>query len=287
MDTGDLHIHTTASDGLLSPAKVVREACEAGLAFLSLTDHNSLAGLAEGARAVGGAELQLIPGVELSSQPGEGDEIHLLGYGVNPACEDLLAVCREIRRLKNRQLQEILRQLRNSGVHVNERELEPETEGAYVGRPVLADLLVQDGVVSSRRQAFRRWLGSRGDAYVPMDRFSPGRCIEAIHGAGGLAVLAHPGIRTVDRWIESLVRTGLDGVEVYRPGRQGNRQLYIEKAAAHFGLFATGGSDLHGRDGDPSVGSFTVSRRQLSGFFAELEDDDEDRLEALRAPSAG
>ncbi len=285
MEKGDLHIHTTASDGLLSPTQVVRRAGDAGLAFLSLTDHNTVAGLAEGARALGDAKTQLVPGVELSSQPGDGDEIHLLGYGVDPRSEVLLATCRELCELKNRQLQHILRELRSSGVHVDERELEPQSEGAYVGRLLLADLLVQDGVVSSRRQAFRQWLGSRGDAYVPMAPFSPCRCIEAIHEAGGLAVLAHPTIRTVDRWIESLVRMGLDGVEVYRPGRQGNEQLYVEKAATHFGLFVTGGSDLHGRDGELPVGGFAVSRRQLRGFFAALGSGD--RLEAMRAPRAG
>jgi len=270
MIEGDLHIHTTASDGWLSPREVARQASAGHLDFISITDHNTVLGLEAAEDALHGSDVLLIPGVELSAQPEEGDELHILGYGFDRDQEAMVEVCRKITRRKNEQMWRIVRRLRQAGIGINVSGLPLEEDDAYMGRPMLAAMLVEDGVVHSMRQAFAKFLGSEGGAYAPMRQFEPGRCIEAIHAAGGLAVLAHPRLQTVDRWIQPLTRMGLDGVEAYRPRLAGNEQLYIEKAAEHFSLFVTGGSDLHGRDNEAPLGSFRVSSRQVETFLDAL-----------------
>ena len=270
MARGDLHIHTSASDGVLSPADIAEQVIAGGLDFLSVTDHNTLGAIrpvAEGLRARGP---QLISGVELSAQPEEGDEIHVLGYGFDPECLDLQEVCREICRGKWEQLRAMIGRLRAAGIEVEFADLAGQGDDSYVGRPILADLLLRNHVVASRNQAFARYLGRGGRAFVPMRPFSSRRCIEAIHRAGGVAVLAHPRMEVVDRWIEHLAAAGLDGIEAYRPALTGNEQLYVEKAAEHFGLFVTGGSDWHGHDNGPPLGAFAVSREQVGEFLASL-----------------
>ena len=266
--TGDLHIHSNASDGACPPADVVQRVAEGGLGFFAVTDHNTVRALRHVEQALGGRHLQFIRGVELSSQPEEGYEVHVLGYGTDASCHELLDVCRQIRRLKREQVHEIVHRLRGEGVEVDVTDIFVDDEEAYVGRPAVAKVLVRDGIVSSVGQAFGRYLGREAPAFVKMRPFSSGQCIEAIHKAGGLAVLAHPSIEVVDRWLAPMAQVGLDGVESYRPALSGNEELYIEKAAEQFGLFVTGGSDWHGRDGEPPLGTFSVRDDQISGFFA-------------------
>jgi hypothetical protein len=268
---GDLHIHTNVSDGALSPREVARRAVESPLGIFSVTDHNAVGALRAVEAALPGGRPRFVYGVELSSQPKEGFEVHILGYGVDPDAPALLEVCRQIVERKHEQLREIAHRLRRDGVDVDlAGELEGQ-EGGYAGRPLLAGLLVREGIVSSVGQAFGRYLRRDGPAYVSMRPYSPTRCIEAVRAAGGLAVLAHPTISTVDEWIQPLADAGLDGVEAYRPALSGNEQLYVEKAAEHFGLFVTGGSDWHGRDNEPPLGAFSVNGRQMVGFLRALD----------------
>ena len=270
MSNGDLHVHTNVSDGMLSPEEVAHRAVAASLGFISVTDHNSLGGLRRAGQALPQDRVRFISGVELTAQPEDEREIHLLGYGIDPDSEELKEVCREITRCKKEQLREMVRRLQYDGVDVDLPSLSLEDEEGYAGRPLLAQELVSRGVVVDLNQAFGRYLGENARAFVRMSRFEPRRCVEAIHSAGGLVVLAHPSILTVDRWIEPLADLGLDGVEAYRPALRGNAQLYVEKAAAYFHLFVTGGSDWHGRESERPLGAFTVSDEQVSDFLAAL-----------------
>ena len=268
---GDLHIHTNVSDGALTPEELARASVESGLGLFSVTDHNSVGALSALQQALPAEAPLFVLGVELSSQPLEGREIHLLGYGVDPDCPALLEACSKVSARKATQLRQIIDRLRSSGVDPKALTLVQDAdEGAYLGRPMLAELLVREGVVDSVNQAFGRFLGERAPTYVPMHTFDPRRCIEAIHRAGGLAVLAHPTIRMVDLWIEPLAEAGLDGVEAFRPALSGNAQLYVEKAAEHFDLFVTGGSDWHGRPGERALGEFSVPGELLSDFCTAL-----------------
>ncbi len=271
MRTGDLHIHSSASDGLVAPAVIARQAAAAGLDFFALADHNSLCGLAQARAELGTDGPQLVTGVELSAQPGEGEEVHVLGYGVDPDCPALRDVCRELVARKREQMLEIIDRLRAQGIEVDPQALALEDLDRYPGRPALAELLVSDGVVRSAGEAFGRYLSHGAVTFVPIRAYSPALCIEAIHRAGGLAALAHPFIPTVDRHLAALTEMGLDGVEAYRPNLGGNEQLYIEKAAEHFGLVLTGGSDWHGRPKDGPLGRFRVGEELLAAFLGRLK----------------
>ena len=272
MAGSDLHIHTNVSDGVYAPAAVTGLAVQAGLSLFAIADHNSLAGLEEAERALPAAGLRLVFGVELSAQPEEGQEIHILGYGVVPGHERLQEVCRRINRRKREQFQQMVDLLKQWGVTVDLNAVLAEIEGdGYVGRPKLAELLVRNGVVKTHGQAVGRFIGRGGPAYVQMREFDPRLCIEAVHQAGGVAVLAHPTVETVDRWVARLVEMGLDGVEALRPALQGNEQLYVEKAAEHFRLMITGGSDWHGREWEPPLGAFAVEEEHIARFVREME----------------
>ena len=234
MSTGDLHIHSSASDGLVAPAVVARMAADAGLGFFALADHNSVCGLPRHGRALAADRPRLIPGVELSSQPGDGEEIHILGYGVDPANPTLRGVCRELVTRKREQMLEILGRLRGEGIEVDPQALALEDLERYPGRPALAELLVSDGVVRSAGEAFGRYLSRGAVTFVPMRPFSPALCIDAIHEAGGLAALAHPFIPTVDRHLGGLVTAG--------PGR--HRGVPSEPGRQRAALHREGGRPL-------------------------------------------
>lgn len=270
MAKGDLHVHTTVSDGLCSPSALAGMAAAAELDFLSVADHNSLDALGPVEQGLAADGTVFISGVELSAQPPDGREVHVLGYNVGRESTPLLDMCSELRRLKSDQLREITRRMADEGVNVDYGVLCLDEDGTYPGRPLLADLLVQAGIVESVNQAFGRYLGERAPTFVPMACVAPEECIAVIHSAGGLAVLAHPTIETVDRWIAPLAAAGLDGVETYRPALSGNAQLYVEKAAEHFDLFVTGGSDWHGREGGPPLGYFFVTDHQVRDFLRAL-----------------
>ena len=275
--SGDLHIHTSVSDGNLSPEELVEAAIECGLRFFAVTDHNAIGAVRRVENALPDDAPRFVTGVELSAQPTDGQEIHILGYGIDPDNEALVAVCKDIIARKIEQIREIVYRLRRDGVDADySAPTGAEAEG-YQGRPALAAQLVKAGVVDSLNQAFWRFLGETAPTYVPMRTFEPEPCVEAIHEAGGLAVLAHPSIETVDRWIAPLAEAGLDGVEAYRPSLSGNAQLYVEKAAEHFGLVVTGGSDWHGRPSERPLGKFTVAARLLCDFFNALGTEPVDR----------
>ncbi len=271
MQLGDLHIHTAASDGFLTPDQVACRASEGNLDFFAVTDHNAVCGIEPARSALPSGGPRLINGVELSAQPDDENEIHILGYGFDPQNHQLREVCREIVARKKEQILQIVHRMRREGVDIDAAGLLTKDDETYTGRPVIAQHLVSRGVVRSRGSAFGRYLGSGAPTFVPMRGYSPLRCIEALRGAGGLAVLAHPTIGMVDRWLEPLAGMGLQGIEAYRPRLAGNEQLYIEKAAEHFGLFVTGGSDWHGRSKEDPIGAFAVPEKYLEGFFDALQ----------------
>lgn len=272
MSRGDLHIHTTASDGRLTPAQVVDAVTGSGMSFFAIADHNTLAGLEEAEQILDPGGPEFVYGVELSVQPNHEQELHLLGYGFDRNNAILRDVCRRVAEHKKQQLRDIIELMREDGVDVDIDALPLEETEVYVGRPVLADLLVRNGVVNTVNQAFVRFLGENAQTFVPMRRLSPQVGIDAIHKAGGLAVLAHPSIDTVDVWLKDLVEMGLDGIEAYRPALTGNDQLYVEKAAEHFGIFVTGGADCHARGADDQPGAYSVKREYIEEFFRALDE---------------
>jgi predicted metal-dependent phosphoesterase TrpH len=241
----DLHIHSTASDGVLTPSALVHLALERRLDVIALTDHDTLAGLPEAQLAVAGTDLEVIPGVEISSEGSWGD-LHFLGFYVDPAnsfLKERLQAMRESRMGRARQMVEKLAQL---GMPLEWEEVQAQASGQSVGRPHIARALLEHNYIADTGEAFERYIGRDGPAYVPRMRLTPAEVIEAIHRAGGVAVLAHPAHSgAVDR-VEEFVAYGLQGLEVYYPEHSTeDREALLDLCHRHR-LLATGGSDFHG-----------------------------------------
>lgn len=240
----DLHIHSTASDGTLTPSEVVRSALELGLEAIALTDHDTVSGIKEALAAAKGTGLEVIPGVEINSE-GEWGDLHFLGYYIdpeNPFLREGLEAMRDARLGRARRMLEILAQL---GMPLEWEEVRALAEGESVGRPHVARALALRGYVSSPQEAFDRYIGNGGPAYVPRLRLTPAEVIEAIHRAGGVAVLAHPAYSAATERIGEFVDLGLEGLEVYYPEHSPEEVEMLLRLCSRYGLVATGGSDFH------------------------------------------
>ncbi len=246
----DLHVHTTASDGTLTPAKTVFHAVRCGLAAVAITDHDTVDGVAEALAAGAEAGLEVVPGVEISvDYPGE---MHILGYFLDPQNPELLAgleLLRKYREVRNPRLAAKLRQL---GLDISLEEVAAVAAGEVIGRPHFAVVMQQKGYVSSYDEAFELYLGAGKPAYVKKERLMPREGIALITAAGGIPVLAHPkylaagGENSLEELVRELKGYGLKGIEVFytthTPGETGQ---YC-RLAGRFGLVITGGTDFHG-----------------------------------------
>jgi predicted metal-dependent phosphoesterase TrpH len=252
--TVDLHTHTTRSDGIVAPAELVREAWDAGVRILSLTDHDTLAGYREVVAAESvPSGMTLVPGVEINAIVTrdlglwEG-ELHVLGFGMDPfdeGFETVLASQRDSRRLRFARTIALLRDL-GLPIDVEVAALAP-TEDDALGRPTIARALMAAGHASSVEDAFSRLLGYGQPAYVRREGLEPDDAIRAIVDAGGVPVLAHFRESTQRKdIIRELMDAGLAGLEVYYRSFDADTVAAVGKVAASLGLLATGGTDYHG-----------------------------------------
>jgi len=248
----DLHIHTTASDGTLEPAQVVREASRAGLTAIAITDHDTMSGVAE-AMLTGREEgLDVFPGVEISCELRHTD-VHILGYFVLEGDDALSAALQQVRASRLDRVDKIVRRLQALGVSIATRDVASVARGASVGRPHVAAALVACGAVATQKEAFRRYLRRGKPAYVDRHRVLPQEAIRLIHLSGGLPVLAHPGLGCSDRTVRDMVRLGVEGLEAYHVDHTaGDTSRYL-RMAEELGLLVTGGSDSHGPGGPSPV----------------------------------
>lgn len=276
----DLHMHTTASDGLLEPAALVSAVQNANLQIFSVTDHDTVDALPEveaKARALG---LRLIPGIELSAM-WRRVEFHILGYFVDPADAALLAFLQARREARRTRLQAMLNRLRALGMTVDAEEVLARAQDGNVARPHLARVLVDRGFVASTDEAFERYLGDGRPAYVPRPDVMVSEAIRVIQLAGGLASLAHPGLHNRDDAMPDLVAAGLDAVEAYHVCHSAGITAHYRRLAERRGLLVTGGSDFHGgtgRDHGPAPGMPCLPE----GEFLRLQAAVEARRAAMR-----
>jgi len=246
----DLHTHTTASDGSFAPEANVRMAKEAGLSAVAITDHDTFAGVAEALEAGSRLGILVVPGVELSTSAG-GRDVHVLGYGYRADDRIWLERLRSLREGRDRRNERILENLEKLGMPVSAEELAAAAgrsarKDKAVGRPHIAQALVDKGYVPDVRAAFDRLLGEGKPAYESQSRVTPGQAIEWIREAGGKAIVAHPGIYGADELVLSLLDAGADGLEAYHPDHDEEQSLRYAEWAAARGKLATGGSDFHG-----------------------------------------
>jgi hypothetical protein len=245
----DLHTHSTCSDGTTTPSDLIREATEADLCAISLTDHDTMAGVTEAISAGDKAGIEVIPGVELSANH-DGQAVHILGYGLDRFNPDLLALLTELQLIREERNRQILAKLAKLNIKIDLDELRADTSG-LIGRPHIARILVRQKVVRSFDQAFRKYLGKDGLAYAAAARFPATETIRRIKQAGGLAVLAHPTTLTksftrISEIIKYLHKHGLDGIEAIYPGHSKKTCKSLTSLAEELDLIITGGSDFHG-----------------------------------------
>jgi hypothetical protein len=251
----DLHLHTTASDGVLSPSEIVRYAKEQGLQAVAITDHDTIDGNAEALDEGAKSGLEVISGVEISAQFDLGS-MHILGFFIdieNTALKERLSLLQETRAQRNPKMVEKLRKL---GVELSYDEILHGSGGGQVGRPHFAQVLLTKGYVNTVQEAFDRYLGKGAPAYVDKFRFDPEEAMELIREAGGIPVLAHPftlhipSPHQLDALLGELAPLGLMGIEVFYPEHTKDQiSLYKDLAQKH-DLLVTGGSDYHGIEGD-------------------------------------
>jgi predicted metal-dependent phosphoesterase TrpH len=245
----DLHTHSSCSDGSLSPSQLVEEAARAGLAAIALTDHDTLTGVKEALAAGNEAGVEVISGIEISADL-DGRDVHLLGYGADPDHPKLRALLAELQAARENRNAAILNRLDSQGIRLGRTELAASTAG-LIGRPHIARQLVLHRHANSIDQAFRRFLGENGRAYVAGVKFTADETIRVIREAGGIAVLAHPTtldqvLKGVPAIVEKLALGGLGGIEVYYPGHNRKICQALLELAERWQLVVTGGSDYHG-----------------------------------------
>lgn len=267
----DLHVHTTASDGTLSPAGVVQLAVQAGLAAIAIADHDSVDAVDEAVAAALEHELWVIPAVEINTECGAG-EAHILGYFIQPAdrwFRDFLARQRAAREGRAQRMVERLAEL---GYQVEWGRVLELAAGAVVTRPHVARALVEKGYIADVTAALTGLLATSGPAYVPRGKLSPHDAVVAVRRAGGVAVLAHPGTGGHDELIDELIESGLAGIEAYHPQHSRAQQDWYARRGDSRGLVVTGGSDFHGSDGPGSsaIGDCAVPVSIIGQLLARL-----------------
>jgi predicted metal-dependent phosphoesterase TrpH len=269
----DLHLHTTASDGRLSPSELVDETVRAGLTVIAVTDHDTLAAVEEVQHVARSRGIEAIVGIEVTAVENERD-VHVLGYFLNPTDEPFARFLAAQRAARVTRAIAIADRLTDLGMPT---DLGPwltdaaNRSGKSIGRPQIARAMVQAGHVADTQEAFDKWLGRERPAFITRTGSSPEQVLDAIHRAGGLASLAHPGRTNIDARIPALVAAGLDAIEVYHSDHDASDVTQYLTTARELGVLMTGGSDFHG---DPTHG--------LRPGAATLPDEEWQRFSAAR-----
>lgn len=254
MSKVDLHIHSSASDGRFSPAEIVRKSAEAGLTVIALADHDNVDGIAPALEAAKDFPwLKVIPGVEISVDVPEG-EVHMLGYFIDYTDRELLEFLERMRDSRRKRAQGMIAKLANLGLNIEWERVKEIAGSGSVGRPDIATALLEKGYITSIKEAFTKYIGWGGPAYVEREKMSPQETVELILRAKGLPVLAHPlTINDPETLIIELKESGLVGLEAYYKDYTREEINRLVNLADKYGLITTGGSDYHGLDDSDEV----------------------------------
>ncbi len=246
----DLHVHSTKSDGSYTPRELVEYAVKKGLAAFALTDHDTTEGLAEAFLAAEGKDIEVIPGIEFSTEY-QGKDIHILGLYIDYEGEEFrkyLKNFQESRRIRN---EKMCKKLVEHGVDISYEELKERFPGAVLTRAHYARFLWEEGYVSSMKEAFDRYIGDHAPCFLPREKVTPVQAVKLILKAGGVPVLAHPVLYGMsDKRLEELVaelkEAGLKGIEAVYSTYNSGEERQMKKLAGKYGLLISGGSDFHG-----------------------------------------
>ena len=254
----DLHLHTRYSDGTYSPQELASQAKRHGLSAVALTDHDTVEGCTPTALACAQENLEFIPGTELTAEVG-GMELHLLGYLIDVAHPRLLVEMSTFQTVRQQRIHEIVARLNRLGIPLQTEAVLSLASCNSPGRPHVGRALVKGGFCATLDEAFERFLKKNRPAWVPKFKISTEAAIALIHDAGGVAVLAHPGLHRQDDFIPQLVAEGLDGLECYHSKHTPAACERYVQLAEQYHLLVTGGSDCHGLNkGVPLMGSVKI-----------------------------
>ena len=260
----DLHIHTTYSDGALSTRDLLQHAKRAGLSTVSITDHDHVGAIEEALALGHDLGIEVIPGVELSACVGDLD-IHILGYFVDHRDEQLQEYLSLLRSERFKRAERIVEKLNDLNVPLPLEAVLGQAGQGAIGRPHIANALVEMGLTDSYYEAFLKYIGAGKPAYEKKFQISPREALELIGRTGGLSFIAHPGNLINDTMLLALVNEGIDGIEVIHPSHSPERVAYYRGIASEFYLLTSGGSDFHGgrKNGLDLLGRYTISEEQV------------------------
>ncbi|MEN6326898.1 MAG: PHP domain-containing protein [Syntrophomonas sp.] len=247
----DLHVHTSASDGALSPPELIDLAIASGIQGIAITDHDTVEGLEpaimyKNAKAL---NIDVLPGIEMNTEGGE-QEIHILGYFIDYYNSRLISRLKEIKKARYERAEKMIDKINRLGMAVSFAEVQDLAKGDLIGRPHIALAMIQNNYVASMAEAFNKYIGKGKPAYVNRYKFLPQEAIELIKTAGGIPVLAHPGLLSHKKILFDLIKMGIEGIEVYYPQHNEDQIARFLELSTEYNLLVTGGSDYHGNSND-------------------------------------
>lgn len=271
MQRADLHTHTTASDGLMSPQEVVRWASVKRLKAVGITDHDTVNGIAPAIEASARYGVEVVPGIELSTLY-EEEEIHILGYYIDYKAGWFLDTLKKIQNSRFERAERIVGKLQDLGMEITLEQVKNIAEDGAIGRPHIARAMINKGYIANIKDAFKGYIGKGGPAYVDRYKLDCGEAIEMIKKLGGISVLAHPGLVKSKEYIGRILDLGIDGIEAYHSKHDEDTVRYALAIARSRKLLVTGGSDCHGimLNNEPIIGNCSVDYKYVQMLKDEI-----------------
>jgi predicted metal-dependent phosphoesterase TrpH len=267
----DLHLHTNFSDGTYTPEELAAHGQRLGFRALALSDHDTVEGCPRMAAACEKHGIEFIPAAELTAEL-DGQELHLLAYFIDTEDVKLLAELAKFQEVRQNRIREMVAAIQKLGVPLREETVFEVANCRAPGRPHVARALVKAGLCRSLDEAFERFLKKDRPAWVPKFKMSATQAVDLVHGAGGLAVMAHPGLNHCDELISTLAACGLDGLECYHTKHPWAQAAHYERMAEQLGLLVTGGSDCHGLSkGRPLIGGIKLPYHHVERMKVEVK----------------
>lgn len=266
----DLHIHTSNSDGFYSPKEIIEKAKNAKLDIISITDHDNLSGIQEASSLGADAGIEVIPGLEISSDIRDR-EVHILGYFIDLNSEELERYLSFFREERIKRAVRIVRKLNSLGLPLSFEEVLIHAKHSAIGRPHIAQKMLEKGLVSNYFEAFNKYIGNGCPAYEKKVHISPQSAFKIISDAGGLSFIAHPANMPEDI-LKELIDSGVDGIEVIHPSHGMQQEKFYRGIVNEYFLLESGGSDFHGgkRDDEKNFGKYTVQSSSVDAMRKRL-----------------